>query len=86
MIKVTLTLRGARIKEVVLKNYWDYQHHPLTLLDAQSSMMSMRFTLDRKPIETYPLFFEVDTQGESTVETDSIAATFMLPVGPGRYL
>jgi YidC/Oxa1 family membrane protein insertase len=86
VLKVTLTSRGARIKEVVLKHYQDHKKQPLTLLDAQSSTMGFQFTTHGTQLNTDALFFETTAQDQSVEETDLATATFTLPIGPGQYM
>lgn len=86
VIKVTLTSRGAQVKEVVLKNYQDHKSQPLTLLDAQSSLMGFRFTMHGVPCDTHALFFETVAQNQSVGETGAATATFILPISPDRYI
>lgn len=86
VMKVTLTSRGARIKEVVLKHYQDHKNQPLTLLDAQSSTMGFQLTTHGTQLNTNTLFFETTAQDQSVEETDLAAATFTLSIGPGQYM
>ncbi|MHA7877492.1 MAG: membrane protein insertase YidC [Bacteroidota bacterium] len=86
VIKVTLTSRGASIKEVVLKNYQDHKQQPLTLLDAQSSLMGFQFTMHGAQLNTQALFFETTAQDQSIEKTDVATATFMLPISPNQYI
>ena len=85
-MKVTLTSQGGSIKEVVLKNYKDHAHNPLTLLDAKSSTMGFQLVTHGTPIHTHALFFEMTAQKQSAQETGLATATFTLPIGPGQYL
>ncbi len=86
VIKVTLTSRGARVKAVVLKNYQDHQKQPITLLDAQSSVMGFQFSTHGTQINTNALFFETTAQDQRVAETGLATATFTLPIGPGQYI
>ena len=85
-MKVTLTSRGARVKQVVLKNYQDHQNQPLTLLDAQSSIMGFQFATNGTQLNTNALFFETTAQDQSVEEIGLATATFTLPIGPGQYI
>jgi len=87
VMKVTLTSRGARVKAVVLKNYQDHQRQPITLLDAQSSIMGFQFTTTHGvQLNTNALFFETAAQDQSVSEASLATATFTLPIGPGQYI
>ena len=82
-IKVTFSSKGGCIQTVVLKNYQDQQHQPLTLLDAQSSRMGFLLPLDGKSIHTNEFFFNTNVQEK---RGESSTVTFTLPLGPGQHL
>ena len=86
VMKVTLTARGGRVKEVVLKNYRDHHNQPLTLLDAQSSHMGFQLSTHGTQLNTGDLFFETAAQNQSVAGNGSAKATFTLPLGPGQYI
>ncbi len=86
VIKVALTSRGARVKEVVLKNYQDHKSQPLTLLDAQSSLMGFQFAMHGVPCNTHALFFETTAQDQSVEGTNVATATFILPISADQYI
>ena len=85
-IQITLTSRGGRVKEVVLKNYQDYQSQPLTLLDDQSSYMGFQFNTHGRPLNTSDLFFETVTQNQRVEGNRTAKAAFTLSIGPGQYI
>ena len=86
VIKITLTSRGARIKEVVLKDYQDHNNQPLTMLDEQSSIMGFQLVMHEAPINTSVLFFETTAQNQSVEATGVATATFILPVSADQYI
>jgi len=86
VMKVTLTSRGSRIKEVVLKQYKNHQHQPLILLDEQSSVMGLQFALHGTQLNTNALSFETTAQDQNVEATGLATATFTLSVGPGQYI
>ena len=85
-MKVTLTSRGGRVKEVVLKNYQDYQSQPLTLLDDQSSHMGFQLNTHGLQLNTSDLFFETVAKNQSVEGNRAAKATFTLSIGPGQYI
>jgi len=87
VLQVTLTTRGGRVKQVVLKNYQDHQQQPLTLLDEASSQMGFQLaTCAQVPLSTHTLFFETTDTHQWVEGARTAQATFVLPVGPGQYL
>lgn len=86
VIKVTLTSRGGGIKNVVLKNYQDYNKQPLVLLDEHSSVMGFQCTTHGTQLNTNALYFETTAQDQSVEGTDLATATFTLPIAPGQYI
>lgn len=85
-IQVTLTSRGGRVKEVILKNYQDPQHQPLVLLDEQSSTMGFQFTAHKAEINTHALSFETTDHDQYVVGTATGQVTFTRSLGPGQYI
>ena len=85
-MRVTLTSRGGRIKQVVLKNYQDHQSQPFTFLDEQSSYMGFQLSTHGMQLNTSDLFFKTADQAQSVKETGLAKATFTLPIGPGQYI
>ena len=86
VIKVTLTSRGGRIKNVVLKNYQDHTNQSLTLLDEHSSAMGFQCTTHGTQLNTNALFFETTAQDQSVEEAGLATATFTLPIAPDQYI
>ncbi|OJW69958.1 MAG: hypothetical protein BGO68_00745 [Candidatus Amoebophilus sp. 36-38] len=85
-IRVKLTSHGAKVKEVVLKKYRDYEGQPLKLLDEQSSDMGFQFTNNQANIHTSQLFFHISNGASHEQETNSEKVVFRLPVGPDAYI
>ncbi|MEL6607126.1 MAG: membrane protein insertase YidC, partial [Bacteroidota bacterium] len=84
VMKVTLSSRGGRIKEVILKNYQNHHNQPLTLLDGQSSDMGFQLSTQGKQFNTNDLFFA--TAVHKPTEEEGEKVIFTSTVGPGRYI
>lgn len=70
VVKITLSNKGGRIKEVLLKNYTSWKQEPLYLLDSAQS--SLAFSLDTRtgPVELSEFYF---TPTVSTEEIDGVS-------------
>jgi YidC/Oxa1 family membrane protein insertase len=86
VMKVTLTSRGGRIKNVVLKNYQNHKNQPLTLLDEHSSTMCFQCTMHGTQLNTNALVFETTAQDQNAEQTGLATATFTLPIAPDQYI
>jgi len=85
-IRVTLSSHGAKVKEVILKQYKDYLGQTLKLLDEQSSKMGFQFVYNQATINTNQLFFHTSDTDQHIQQTSIGKVTFMLPLGPNQYL
>ncbi|ACE05680.1 hypothetical protein Aasi_0237 [Candidatus Amoebophilus asiaticus 5a2] len=86
-IRVTLSSHGAKVKEVILKQYKDYLGKPLKLLDEQSTNMGFQFTSNQASINTNTLFFNTDDTDQYIQQASIGKVTFMIPLGePNQYL
>jgi YidC/Oxa1 family membrane protein insertase len=85
-IRVTLSSHGAKVKEVILKQYKDYLDQPLKLLDKQSSDMGFQFISNQATINTSQLFFHISDTDQHVQGNTPSKATFVLPLGPNQYL
>ena len=85
-IQVTLTSRGAKIKEVRLKKYYDQVNQPLTLLNEESSDMTFQFSSNQTNLLTNILFFQVEDNVQNTPEKDTKTVAFRLSLGPDKYI
>jgi YidC/Oxa1 family membrane protein insertase len=70
VVKITLSNKGGRIKEVLLKNYTSWKQEPLYLLDSAQS--SLAFSLDTRtgPVELSEFYF---TPTVSTEEIEGVS-------------
>src|SRR4028119_1003906 len=62
-IRVTIGSKGARIKEVLLKNYKTYDRKPLILIDEQNSKMAYTLATPTGNIPLHDLYFTTNTRG-----------------------
>jgi YidC/Oxa1 family membrane protein insertase len=62
-IRVTIGAKGARIKEVQLKNYKTYDQKPLILLDEQNSKMAYTLATTTGNIPLHDLYFTTNSAG-----------------------
>lgn len=86
-IRVTLSTRGGKVQEVLLKNYKTFDGKPLLLIDPQSSNMSMRLPTSRGEMDLMNLYFTTEGTGARVVnEGDSARVTFRLNLSPTRYI
>lgn len=56
-VKITLSTKGAQIKEVILKEYKSWSMEPLALLDEKSSKMSFALESSKGPLDISEFFF-----------------------------
>src|SRR5690606_32916870 len=88
---VTLSTKGAAIKEVILKEYKSWNMEPLALLDEKSSQMNFSIGSNRGALDLSELYFspkltEMVTEGVKTqvltlsagTESGQIVQTFSL--------
>ncbi|GAB3223014.1 membrane protein insertase YidC [Algoriphagus aestuariicola] len=93
-VTVTLSTKGAAIKEVVLKEYKSWNGDPLILLDEESSVMNYSMESAKGPLNLADLYFspkmdEVEVDGVKTkvltlsagTEAGQIVHTFSLEEG-----
>jgi YidC/Oxa1 family membrane protein insertase len=86
-IRVTLSTRGGRIRQVLLKNYVTYSRHPLYLFDDVSNSMTLEVTAPNGPVDIRQLFFNTQESGTYTVaEADTQSVTFQLALDGGRTI
>ncbi len=78
-IKITLTSKGARIKEVFLKEYKGDKGQILKLLDNKSSEMGFEFKYKNQTLNTYDLFYEIEKKDNNTI-------IFKINLGKDEYI
>ena len=96
-VLITLSTKGAAIKQVILKEYKSWNMEPLALLDEKSSVMNFSLEGDSGTVNLKDLYFvpklrEVDQEGIKTqvltltagTESGQIIQTFSLE--PGAYV
>jgi YidC/Oxa1 family membrane protein insertase len=66
-MKITLSSYGARVKQVLLKNYITYQKAPLILIDEQSSKFNSLIKTDLGDINLNQLYYDVNKADKHTV-------------------
>lgn len=57
LVKITISTKGASIKDVVLKEYKSWSMEPLTLIDAESSKMIFSLESNKGPLDLSELYF-----------------------------
>ncbi|QHT67143.1 membrane protein insertase YidC [Rhodocytophaga rosea] len=85
-IKVTFGSKGARIKEVLLKNYKTYDRKPLILLDEQTSQMVYTLPANTGNINLENLYFTTTSSNIQVKAGDSTAVTFRASLSPTQYI
>jgi YidC/Oxa1 family membrane protein insertase len=93
-VAITLSTKGAAIKQVVLKEYKSWDQEPLVLLDEESSAMTYSLESSKGPLNMSDLYFspkltEADNEGVKTqvltlsagTESGQIVHTFSLEDG-----
>jgi YidC/Oxa1 family membrane protein insertase len=85
-IRVTIGAKGARIKEVQLKNYKTYDQKPLILLDEQNSKMAYTLATTTGNIPLHDLYFTTNSAGLQVKEGDSSGVTFRASVSPTQFI
>jgi YidC/Oxa1 family membrane protein insertase len=85
-IRVTLSSYGAKVKEVILKQYKGYLGEPLKLLEAQSSNMGFEFISNQATINTSQLFFHTSDMDQRVENNTDGKVTFILPLGTNQYI
>jgi YidC/Oxa1 family membrane protein insertase len=78
-IKITFGSYGAKIKEVLLKNYVTYQKTPLVLIDDKSSKIDAKIQTQMGEIALHQLYYDVRKDGKNTV-------AFVIGLDTGNYL
>ncbi len=81
-ISVTFSSKGGLLKQVILKEYDDYQFHPLVLLDKESSEMSYMIETINGPVNLSDLYYQVN---EKNIGDTSIIR-FRADLGNGKYI
>ena len=86
-LRLTLSNRGGRVKEVLLKGYKTYDQKPLVLVDDQSSSRSLRLPTRNGEVNLYDLYFATNDAGGSVQrDGDSLRVAFRLALGQDRYV
>ncbi|WP_448519727.1 membrane protein insertase YidC [Rhodoflexus sp.] len=66
-IRVTLSTKGGRVKEVLLKNYVTYQKTPLVLIDEFSSKTSAQVSTSFGEVDLHQLYYSVAQNADGQV-------------------
>ncbi len=86
VLKVTLSNKGAKIKEVILKEYKSWNGEPLALLDEQSSNMIFTLESSKGPIDLSDFFFSPDLKEEVVDEVKTQVLTFSAGTESGQIV
>jgi YidC/Oxa1 family membrane protein insertase len=85
-IKISLSARGGTVKEVVLKNYLDFQGKPLVLLDGESSQMGFQFNANQVAINTHQLVFNTADKDQYVQGEEPGKVSFTWMPAPDQYI
>lgn len=85
-IRVTIGSKGARIKEVLLKNYKTYERKPLILLDEQTSKMAYTLPTNSGNINLDNLYFTTNSSNVQVNAGDSNSVTLRASLSPTQYI
>lgn len=61
LIKVVFSNKGGKIKEVVIKNEFDYKDNPVKIIDKQSTVINYEFCSEGNRIYSNDLYFSVNS-------------------------
>jgi len=85
-LKVTLSTKGGKVKQVQLKDYRTYDQKPLILLDEKTSRMSLEVAAPQGRIDLYQLYFNTPAQHTVVQGADTSRVTFRLELAPNQYV
>ncbi|MCU0354596.1 MAG: membrane protein insertase YidC [Cytophagales bacterium] len=86
-LRLTLSNRGGRVKEVLLKGYKTYDQKPLVLVDDRSASRSLRIPTRNGEVNLYDLYFATNDAGGSVQrDGDSLRVAFRLALGQDQYV
>jgi YidC/Oxa1 family membrane protein insertase len=89
-ISFQISTKGAKVVNVVLKEFQTYYKEPLVLFDSDSSYFDINFfTTDNKDIHTSELFFEPTSSKQVTVNGSNDSASVVLKLlssNPSKYI
>lgn len=86
VVKITLSSKGAVVKNVLLKDYLTYDKEPLILIDEQSSSSELLLMSNYKPVNISQLYYAVNQSGKSVAGEDTLSVSFRLELDNGRYI
>ncbi len=86
LIKVTLTTKGGRVKEVLLKKYKSFYGSPVTLFGGDSTRFGLNFFSDNKTISTNDLYFKKIGNTFTVNKNQQGSITMRLEAGAGKYI
>jgi YidC/Oxa1 family membrane protein insertase len=86
-LRLTVSTRGGRVKEVLLKKYKTYDKQPLMLIDPRNSNMALRLPTTSGEIDLMNLYFSTEATGVRVVnEGDSARVVFRVNLSPTQYV
>lgn len=86
VVKITLSNKGGRIKEVLLKNYTSWKQEPLYLLD--STQTNLAFSLDTRtgPVDLSEFYFSPTLSTEEVEGVKQQVLTFTAGTEAGQLI
>lgn len=85
-VKITVSTKGATIKEVILKEYKSWSMEPLTLLDQKSSKMNLSLESAKGPLDLSELFFNPKVTEEEKDGVKSKVLTLSAATESGQII
>ena len=86
VMKLTLTSKGGRVKQVILKKHTDYAGKPLSLFDGDDNRFGLSFFENNRVVNTGELQFNALGSPVNVQGKDSTSFAMRLEVSPEKYL
>ncbi len=86
LVRITLSSKGAQVKEVFLKEFLTYDKQPLYLVDEESSQQSWVLNTNNGPIDLTSLYYQADGGNQTIATQDSIAVSFTGQLESGKAI
>ena len=86
LLRVTLTTKGGRVKNVVLKNYKSFYGSPVTLFESDSTRFGLNFFSENKTISTNDLYFKKIGSPVNVSKNQTGSVTMRLEAGNGKFI
>ncbi len=85
-IRLTLSNRGGRVKEVRLKNYQTYDQKPLILVDEKHGSRTLTLPTRTGDVNLTNLYFTTADAGKTITKGDSARVTFRLALAENQFV